>query len=71
MWKFLGNQEFKMKHCWLPKDISTVIKNINDGKKADGKYNLIPRQKERVERNWRSDPSDGLRPLKKIRSIKI
>ena len=23
---------------------------------------------EKIEKNWRSDPSDGLRPLKKIRS---
>ena len=59
--------EFKFKHCWLPSKISEVIYNIQEGLSADGSSNLKPRKKELVERNWRSDPSDGLRPLRKIR----
>lgn len=61
-----GN-EYYLNHCWLPNQISEVIQNINEGLASDGSSNLIPRKREKLERNWRSDPSDGLRPLKKIR----
>lgn len=60
--------EYNFKHCWLPHEISEVISNVREGILSDGKSKLAPRKKEYVERNWRSDPSDGLRPLKKIRN---
>ena len=33
-----------------------------------GNGKLDYQKSEKNERNWRSDPSDGLRPLKKIRN---
>lgn len=62
--------EFNFKHCWLPNQIAEIISNVKSGFISDGKANLIPRKREAVERNWRSDPADGLRPLKKIRPNK-
>lgn len=59
--------EYKSKHCWLPYEISKVLDNINQGITADGKHKIIPRKREKNERNWRADPIDGLRPIKKIR----
>jgi sialic acid synthase SpsE len=55
--------EFKTGHCWLPDQISAVIKNINMGLRADGSGLKQPAPSEATERQWRADPSDGLRPL--------
>ncbi len=60
-------EEHKFGHCWLPDQISNVIKNINEGIKADGIENLMPSPSEYPDREWRADPSDGLRPFKTIR----
>ena len=60
-------KEYKSGHCWLPKKISNVIKNINDGFQSDGSKKIKPSESEMYDREWRADPSDGLRPLKKIR----
>lgn len=59
--------EFKSGHCWLPDQIAQVIKNINMGLKADGHNELRPSDSEYNDREWRADPSDGLRPIKIIR----
>lgn len=61
--------EFKFGHCWLPREIERVIKNINIGYISDGSSNLKYDLSETKERKWRADPDDGLRPLKKIRKI--
>ena len=59
--------EYKSRHCWLPDEILKVFNNVNQGKIADGKNKIIPRKREKSERNWRADPVDGLRPIRKIR----
>lgn len=54
-------------HCWLPKKSKKLIENINSGFafKGDGKKSPVP--SEIPDRDWRSDPLDGLRPLTSIR----
>ena len=59
--------EFGAGHCWLPEEIKVLRKFINEGIASDGLNTIQPVSKELVERNWRADPSDGLRPLKKMR----
>ena len=60
--------EFKAgKHCWLPKQIEDLIFFIKNKNKVNGKFLKKYSQSEIKERFFRADPSDGLRPLKKIR----
>lgn len=61
-------EEFSSGHCWLPKEIEEVIKEVREGIDADGHGNKEPSDSEVADRDWRADPSDGLRPMKKIRS---
>lgn len=61
--------EYKSGHCWLPKEISEIINSIDNFQKQ---LNLKANKKklsskEKNERLWRADPSDGLRPFKIIR----
>lgn len=60
-------EEFNSGHCWLPHDIEEVIKQIRDAEQTDGDGIKEPVTSELSDRNWRTDPSDGLRPLKLIR----
>ncbi|NQS89066.1 N-acetylneuraminate synthase family protein, partial [Patescibacteria group bacterium] len=60
-------EEYSTGHCWLPEQIKTVIKTIEDGFIADGSGEIEPTPSELADRDWRADPSDGLRPLKNIR----
>ncbi len=61
-------REYNLGHCWLPSQIKPVIDMVNIGMESDG----VPLKKatfiEEKERNWRSDPTDGLRPMKSIRN---
>jgi N-acetylneuraminate synthase len=59
--------EYLSGHCWLPRQIGPVIKGINDGLIADGNGLKVPAACELGDRDWRADPSDGLRPLRTIR----
>lgn len=59
--------EFKTGHCWLPEPMKGVIRSVNDGFIADGSGVKRPSASEVSDRDWRADPSDGLRPLKPIR----
>jgi len=59
--------EFKTGHCWLPDKIESAIKLIKDGFVASGSSNKILGASEVADREWRADPFDGLRPLKKTR----
>jgi N-acetylneuraminate synthase len=54
-------------HCWKPDDIESVIHNVRTGFLADGDSNKILSDTERGERNWRTSPSDGYRPLRSVR----
>lgn len=59
--------EFAAGHCWLPEQIGAVIASIRDGIGADGTGEKVPSGAELTDRDWRADPEDGLRPLKRIR----
>jgi len=60
-------EEFSSGHCWMPEQISTVIGDIRKGFKSDGNGVKEPVPSEISDRNWRADPSDGLRPLIEVR----
>ena len=60
-------EEYEAGHCWLPNQISEVITNVNSGIAADGVEIFEPSLSELPDRGWRADPTDGLRPIKKIR----
>ena len=62
-----AGEEFESGHCWLPKNIGHVIKQVRHGLIADGEGIKNPSVSELPDRNWRTDPSDGLRPMKSIR----
>jgi sialic acid synthase SpsE len=55
--------EFGAGHCWLPDQIEPVIRMVNTGFAADGAGEKAPVESESADREWRADPSDGLRPL--------
>jgi len=59
--------EFGGGHCWLPATIGAVIQDAGIGLVADGNPVKGPAPSELVERSWRADPHDGLRPLKETR----
>lgn len=59
--------EFKTGHCWLPEQIGAVIAMIRDGFNATGSSEKILGKSEITDREWRADPTDGLRPLRAIR----
>lgn len=61
--------EYNIGHCWLPEKIKLVIEAISTGLEADGNGVKMPAQSELSDRDWRADPADGLRPLRKIRTI--
>lgn len=61
-------QEYAAGHCWLPDQIKAVISSCRDGKLIDGCGDKVLAPSESADRVWRADPSDGLRPLKTVRS---
>lgn len=60
--------EFSSGHCWLPETIAPVIAAVRAGEAADGDGVKRPVPAELSDRDWRADPSDGLRPFKHIRA---
>jgi N-acetylneuraminate synthase len=60
-------EEFGAGHCWLPEPMKQVIQDIETALSADGDGRKQPLPSELPEREWRADPSDGLRPFKHIR----
>jgi len=60
-------EEYHSGHCWLPSQISEVILNVNSGLEAEGEEIFEPSISELPDRDWRADPTDGLRPLIKVR----
>ena len=54
-------------HCWTPKEAFNLLNFLNYKNKIEGNFKKYPNKNEKNERNWRSDPTDGLRPLSKIR----
>jgi N-acetylneuraminate synthase len=59
--------EYASGHCWLPDEIGACIARIREGLRADGNGYKEPVSAELPDREWRADPSDGLRPLRHIR----
>jgi sialic acid synthase SpsE len=60
-------EEYSAGHCWLPDQMASVISNVRTGYLADGVNTFEPSQSELPDRDWRADPTDGLRPLKHLR----
>ena len=60
-------REFSIGHCWLPEQIQPVIETVKIGFEADGNGEKVPMASELFDRDWRADPSDGLRPMEEAR----
>jgi N-acetylneuraminate synthase len=60
--------EYAAGHCWLPEEISPVIARIRESFDADGTGFKGPQPSELSDREWRADPSDGMRPLRATRA---
>jgi N-acetylneuraminate synthase len=60
--------EYAAGHCWLPEEIAPVIARIRESFDADGTGFKGPQPSELADREWRADPSDGMRPLRAIRA---
>lgn len=60
-------EEYAAGHCWLPAEISEVISLVSQASSADGSGEKIAVNAEEVDRLWRADPSDGLRPFVQLR----
>ncbi|MEJ0027515.1 MAG: N-acetylneuraminate synthase family protein [Rhizomicrobium sp.] len=60
--------EYAAGHCWLPGEIAPVIARIRESMIADGEGFKGPQPSELADRDWRADPSDGMRPLRRIRA---
>lgn len=61
-------EEYHTGHCWLPEEIAPVIARVRQAFTADGNGFKAPVPAELPDREWRADPSDGLRPLKHVRN---
>lgn len=61
-------EEFATGHCWLPSQIQAVIDTVKIDMTADGNGDKRPAPSELADRDWRADPEDGLRPLRKLRA---
>jgi N-acetylneuraminate synthase len=59
--------EFAAGHCWLPEAMGEVIRSVRAGLRAEGDGEVRPAASELEEREWRADPSDGLRPTRLTR----
>jgi N-acetylneuraminate synthase len=60
--------EYAAGHCWLPGEIAPVIARIREAQQADGNGFKGPQPSELADRDWRADPTDGMRPLRAIRA---
>ena len=60
--------EYASGHCWLPEEIAPVIARIRESIHADGTGFKGPQPSELADREWRADPSDGMRPFRSVRA---
>lgn len=60
--------EYGPGHCWLPREMAAVIRDVAVGCAADGDGIKQAAPGERADRDWRADPTDGLRPLRHVRA---
>lgn len=69
-----GGEEYGGGHCWLPgevvelRDALARDDTLPSEHPSDGDGRKEPRPGEAIERTWRTDPSDGLRPLRAVRA---
>jgi sialic acid synthase SpsE len=56
-------------HCWLPEELAQLTTALKNGLEADGIGLKQPALSELHDREWRADPSDGLRPLLETRKL--
>ena len=61
--------EFASGPCWLPEPMAELIRQVRAAELADGTGKKSPAPCERADRNWRADPTDGLRPLRALRAL--
>ena len=61
--------EYAAGHCWLPEEVAPVIARIRESLVADGTGFKGPQPSELSDREWRADPSDGMRPLRSVRAV--
>jgi len=61
--------EYAAGHCWLPEEIAPVIARVREAFEADGTGFKGPQPAELADRDWRADPTDGMRPLRNIRAL--
>ncbi|HDS1198530.1 N-acetylneuraminate synthase family protein [Shewanella algae] len=59
--------EYAAGHCWLPQQMQPVIAECREAELIDGQSDKLLAPSEAPDRDWRADPSDGLRPLKHMR----
>jgi N-acetylneuraminate synthase len=59
--------EYAAGHCWLPGPMAELIRQVRVGLAADGTGHKGPAPSELADRDWRADPADGLRPLRRVR----
>jgi len=57
-----GN-EFHFNHCWLPRNAQILIRNVRDFQNSKESFEKKISLEEKLERKWRRDPRDGLRPF--------
>ncbi len=55
--------EYAAGHCWLPDQMKALLDDLAVSFAADGDGKKEPVPAELSDREWRADPSDGLRPL--------
>ncbi len=60
--------EFITGHCWLPEAAGAMIAGIREALGSDGSGEKRPMPAEQPDRDWRADPTDGLRPMKPLRA---
>ena len=61
--------EYAAGHCWLPEEIAPVIARIREAQVSDGNGFKEPQPSELADRDWRADPIDGMRPLRRVRAV--
>lgn len=61
--------EYGAGHCWLPGEIAPVIARVKESFIADGTGFKGPQPSELSDREWRADPTDGMRPLRHVRAV--
>ncbi len=59
-----GGAEYEAGHCWLPDQMATVIDDVKTALLTDGDGRKEPAVSEMDDREWRTDPADGLRPFR-------